>query len=183
MTKLRESIGNERRRLRSVRQKLTAAAQMKASGDESFVPFYIAVTDYLETAMGRLHAQDIKMGDMIRDKSEQIDETVEKALGELDERLSGNQGHLKQLLDAGAKLRSEGKAGLEHFETVAKAYSDYITANMGHHGATTDLARDLFNQDDWEFMAGITDEETHRESELYDLVTRATPQNVTVPDD
>ena len=182
MTTLRESIGNERRRLRSVRQKLTAAAELKAGDDESFVPFYIAVTDYLEAAMGRLHAQDIKMGDMIRDKSEQIDETVEKALEELDERLSGNQGHLKKLLEAGTKLRSAGKVGLEHFETVARAYSDYITANMGHHGATTDLARDLFTLDDWEFMAGITDEETHREGELYDLVTRATPENVVVPD-
>ena len=176
MTTLREKVAGERRRLKSVRETLTAAVARKSHGDTAFVPFYVAVADYIETSMGRLHAQDVKMGTMIRKKLGKLDAKSEQALRELDERLAGNQQHL-QALSAAKKIlvATTDAAALERFETVGAAYTHYIVTNMGHHDGTTDLAARLFTQDDWEHMAGVTDEETRAEQRQYARVFDALP--------
>ena len=179
MTTLRDRIGGERRRLKSVREALTTAVGRKANGDATFVPFYVAVGDYIETSMGRLHAQDVKMGKMIREKLGHLDEMAVTALRELDERLAGNQDHLQAFSAARNALKAAAGAAvvqhLDRFETVSAAYTNYIITNMGHHGGTTDLAGRLFSHDDWEFMAGITDEDTLAEQRLYARVFAALP--------
>jgi hypothetical protein len=175
MSTLRERVAGERRRLKSVREALSAAVARKSGGDAAFVPFYVAIADYIETAMGRLHAQDVKMGEMIREKLGTIDAQASRALAELDERLDGNQQHLAKLVAAKNALQKSGAAALQSFETVSAAYTGYIVSNMGHHGGTTDLAARLFSQDDWEYMAGITDEETRAEQKQYERVFSALP--------
>lgn len=174
---LRERVANERRRLKSVREALTTAVGQGAGGDASFVPFYIAVADYIDAAMHRLHIQDVRMGEMIRTKlGGVLDARAQKALGELGERLDGNQRHLQRLLECRELLKKDGAAHLAKFEQVSRDYTDYIKANMGHHGATTDLAQSLFSMDDWAYMAGVTEEETRREQALYDKVFAAVPK-------
>jgi hypothetical protein len=176
MTTLRERVAGERRRLKSVRETLTAAVARKSGGDAAFVPFYIAVSDYMETSMGRLHAQDVKMGDMIRDKLGKPDAAADKALGELDERLAGNQKLLKAMVAARHDLAKDNSAeALARFEAAGAAYTQYIVSNMGHHGATTDLAGRLFSQEDWEFMAGVTADETRTEQQQYARVFATLP--------
>lgn len=175
MTTLREKVANERRRLKSVRQALSAGVAAKAAGDASFVPFYIAIGHYMEASMHRLHVQDVKMGDMIRDKVEKMDEQVRQALAELDERLAGNQRHLEEFSAARAALETEGASALERFEQAGGAYSDYITTSMGHHGATTELAQRLFSPADWEYMANINEADMQREEALYRKVFGALP--------
>ena len=44
MTTLQEKIAGERRRLKQVRQKLTAAVEQSADGNADWIPFYLAVT-------------------------------------------------------------------------------------------------------------------------------------------
>jgi hypothetical protein len=176
MTTLREKVAGERRRLKSVREALTAAVARKSGGDRGFAPFYLAVGDYIETSMGRLHAQDVKMGVMIRDKLGKLDAQAEQALRELDERLAGNQEHLRAFSAARQRVAaSPDAAALEQFEAVSAAYTQYIVTNMGHHGATTDLAARLFTPADWDYMAGVTDEETAAEELLYARVFGALP--------
>ncbi|MEO7387420.1 MAG: hypothetical protein ABIX37_10830 [Gammaproteobacteria bacterium] len=183
MTTLRERVAGERRRLKAVREAMTTAVGRKSKGDSTFVRFYVAVADYIETSMGRLHAQDVKMGDMIRTKLGKLDAQAEQALRELDERLAGNQEHLKSLVAARQALATGGAASLgqslgqslERFESVSAAYSHYIVTNMGHHGATTDLAGRLFTTADWDYMAGVTDEETRVEQQLYARVFASLP--------
>lgn len=176
MTTLREKVAGERRRLKSVRETLTVAVARKSGGDSSFAPFYVAIGDYIETAMGRLHAQDVKMGNMIRDKLGTLDAPSEQALRELDERLAGNQEHLRALTAAKKALAAApDAAALARFETVGGAYTQYIVTNMGHHGGTTDLAGRLFSQEDWEHMAGISEEETLAEERLYARVFASLP--------
>lgn len=175
MTTLRERVAGERKRLKSVREALSAAVARTAQGDAAFVPFYVAVSDYMEASMGRLHAQDVKMGDMIREKVGKIDASVTQALGELDERLAGNQRHLADMLAARTALTQSGTAALPRFEKAAAAYTNYIVTNMGHHGATTDLAAKLFSQADWEYMAGVSDADMQREQQLYARVRATVP--------
>jgi hypothetical protein len=176
MTTLREKVAGERRRLKSVREALTTAVARKSRGDSAFAPFYVAIGDYIETSMGRLHAQDVKMGTMIREKLGKPDAQAEQALREMDERLAGNLEHLQALSAAKKVLAARADAAaLERFETVSAAYTHYIVTNMGHHGATTELAGRLFTPADWAHMAGVTDEETRTEQRQYARVFDALP--------
>ena len=49
---------------------------------------------------------------------------------------------------------------------------------MGHHPPTADLGAKLFSAEDWEYMAGITDEDVERETALFNRVQEATPDNI-----
>jgi hypothetical protein len=178
---LRERVANERRRLKSVREALSASLSQGSKGDGSFVPFYVAVAEYIEAAMHRLHIQDVRMGEMIRAKLGPPDAGAKKGLGELDERLAGNQRHLAALKEARAALAQEGASALGRFEQVSRDYTHYITTSMGHHGATTELAQKLFSVDDWAYMAGITEEETRREQLLYERVFASVPKGLKLP--
>lgn len=177
MTELRDRIANERRRLREVRLKMVAAVEAKA-GDDAYVPFYVATADYIDATMQRLHDQDIKMREMIVEKVDKMDEGIEKALSELDERLEGAKAHLKPFLEARDELRDKGAEALEKFEAIAREYSDFVVANMGHHGATTDLAAKLFSPQDWEYMAGISDEQRRQDEDLFKRVVESAPDAV-----
>lgn len=179
---LGERVANERRRLKSVRQALSAALERGSRGEAPYVPFYLAVADYIETAMHRLHIQDVRMGDIIRKRlGGTLNPSQAQALGELDERLEGNQQYLKNFLGARDALQERGAAAIGAFEEASRAYTNFITTNMGHHGATTDLARQLMTQDDWAFMASLTDEETRREQVLYDRVFAVVPPTLPLP--
>ena len=178
MTTLQERIGNERRRLRSVRQSMVAAIEDETPSDDTYVPFYVAIADYIDETMKRLHEQDVKMGNMIRDKVDEVDDQVEKALGELERRLVGAKAHLDPFLEARDALKDKGSEALDHFEVAAKKYSDFIVANMGHHDATTDLSTKLFNLSDWEYMAGITADQQAEEENLFQQVSATTPDSL-----
>lgn len=178
---LRERVANERRRLKSVREALSAALAKGSKGDPAYVPFYLALAAYMEAAMHRLHIQDVRMGDMIKSKLGSLTAQDKQALAELDSRLSVNQRHLRNFLEARDSLKKEGAAALDRFEKVSREYTDFITANMGHHGATTELAQKLFSLDDWAYMAGITDEETRQEQDLYQRVFAAVPAGLELP--
>ena len=175
MTELREKVANERRRLKQVRQALSAAIQDGAGDDPSFVPYYIAIANYMEASMGRLHIQDVRMGEMLR---ERVPAEQQAALSELDRRLSGNQDHLKTFLATRDALQSRGVSAIGEFEQASKAYTDYIKAQMGHHGGSTDLAGEYLNQDDWDFMAHTSDEAMAKEQELFDKVFAVQPDSV-----
>ena len=180
MTTLREHISHERRRLRQVRTALSTAVAKGANGDESYVPFYLAIGDYMETSMGRLDDQDVYMGKLLEKKIPNPNAEEKKALAELWERLRINQEHLKKFVAARDALKAKGAAALDEYEAAAKAYTDYIVASMGHHGGSTNLAQAHFSQDEWNEMAGVTDASIAKEKELFDRVFAAKPANLTL---
>ncbi len=175
MTERRERVANERRRLKEVRQALSASIENGAGEDPAFVPYYIAIANYMEASMGRLHIQDIRMGKMLREK---VPLDKQAALSELDRRLEGNQKHLKTFLDARDALLSEGVKAIKRFEDASRDYTNYIKSQMGHHGASTDLAGEYLTQEDWVFMAHASDEATAKEQDLFDKVFAVQPEGV-----
>ena len=178
MASLQERISSERKRLRNVRENMLAAIEQQADGDESFVPFYIAAADYIDATMQRVHEQDVKMDTMIREKAEVIDAEVEQALAELNARLEGAKEHLQPFLEARDLLKREGIAALPNFEKQGKIYSDFIVANMGHHPPTANLGAKLFSPEDWEYMAGATEEEIAREQQLFATFSDKVPASL-----
>ena len=183
VTSLSERVAGERRRLRQVRQALTAATAAPASDASERRAFYIAIGDYFEAAMARLHEQDIRMGDMLRAKADMQDPANVQAMAELDERLAGNQQHLQKLLAARDHLRAEVAAATEEFEQAGGAYASYIVANMGHHPGTANLAQAVFEPSDWEHMTLTSDAAQQREKELFAKVFAISPADVERPAD
>ena len=183
MATLRERIAGERGRLKQVRQALTAAAAQPAASGEDRSGFYVAIGDYFEASMERLHEQDIRLGDMLRDKADMTSPDNQQALAELDERLAGNQQHLKNMLAARDHLKSSGADAQREFESAGGDYARYIVENMGHHPGTTDLARELFSADDWEYMASATDEAQAKEQKLHARVFERVPEGLSVDPD
>ena len=179
---LYKRVAVERTRLREVRQALTAATGQGANGDAAYVPFYIAIGDYFEASMARLHAQDIRMGEMLEEKADLTTPEAKQAMAELDERLAGNQRHLKKMLAARDVLRSEGAAALAEFESAGGAYAAFIVANMGHHPGSTNLAQAVFSADDWAYMADSSEADQLREQQLHAAVFAALPSNLQLPE-
>ncbi len=175
MNEIRERVGNERRRLKKVREALSASLVKTAEGDASYVPFYVAIGNYFEIAMDRLDVQDVRMEEMLKEMIPDPDETVKKAFREVEERLRINREHLKKFMAARDALKEKGAAALSDFEAAAKAYTDFILAQMGHHGASTSLAGERFSQKEWEFMAHIEQGDMEREQKLFDEVFAAQP--------
>ena len=183
MTELYERVAAERRRLRQVRQLLTAATERGANGDIAYLAFYVAIADYFEAAMERLHTQDIRMGNMLRDKADMDDPQTQKAMRELDERLAGNQKYLRKMLAAREVLRSEAELALPEFDEAGGAYAAFIVANMGHHPGTADLALELFSAEDWGYMADVSEEDQQLERRLYEGVFALVPKGLELPEE
>jgi len=183
MSTLSERVAGERRRLRQVRQALTAAAAEPAPAGSDRRAFYIAIGDYFEAAMERLHEQDIRMGDMLRAKADMQDPANVQAMAELEERLAGNQEHLARLLSARDRLRT-GQAGASaEFEAAGGAYAAYIVENMGHHAGTANLAQEVFDTDDWQHMTLVSEAARQREQTLFDDVFAQLPPDIELPAD
>ncbi len=178
---LKDQIAGERRRLREVRQALTVAVAQGSQGAASWLPFYQAVGDYFAAAMHRLHVQDVRMGDLLREKADLTTPAAQQAMQELKDRLDGNQMHLERFLAGHTRLATDGLGAMPEFEAAAAAYTDYIVANMGHHDGTTSLARDAFTPEDWQHMALVSDADAQREKNLYEAVFAAVPDDLELP--
>ncbi|MDH3509684.1 MAG: hypothetical protein OER85_02380 [Gammaproteobacteria bacterium] len=172
-----ESLMNERGRLRTAHEMLNAALAEEVR-DEAFVPFYIAVADYMEASMGRLHDQDVKMLQRLAEALEPADAEEEEIIAEVYRRLDGNQAHLKDFLACRADLQSAGASAVGKFEESSRAYIDFIHNRMGHHAPSTDLARKIFGEDDWADIANIDQGYFSKEQALYESVLQTRPGSV-----
>lgn len=172
-----ESIMQERGRLRTVHEMLKEALAVSPR-DETFIPFYIAIGDYMEASMGRLHTQDINMLERLASKIDMNDPENEEIIAEVYRRLDGNQEHLKRYSACKQALESEGAEAVSDYEDASLAYVDYIHNRMGHHAPSTDLARKAFTEEDWVAFADIDETYFAKERVLYESVLQTRPEGV-----
>jgi hypothetical protein len=172
-----ESIMQERGRLRTVHEMLKEALAVSPR-DETFIPFYIAIGDYMEASMARLHTQDINMLERLASKIDMNDPENEEIIAEVYRRLDGNQEHLKRYSACKQALESEGAEAVSDYEDASLAYVDYIHNRMGHHAPSTDLARKAFTEDDWVAFADIDEAYFAKERALYESVLQTRPEGV-----
>lgn len=173
-----ESLMGERGRLRTSHEMLKAALETADRGD--YGPFYIAVANYMEAGMGRLDAQDVKMLGRLAKKLGDPSPDEQAIIDEVHRRLNGNRELLAKYLgcrDALAANPADAELR-EDYESVSNAYIDYIHNEMGHHAPSTDLARKLFSEPDWEEIADIDPEYFTRERALYNDLLDARPDSV-----
>ncbi len=172
-----ESIMNERGRLRTIHEMLKTALETSPR-DESFIPFYIAIGNYMAASMGRLHTQDVDMLQRLSSKIDMGDPENEETIAEVHRRLDGNQIHLKKYIACTEALEKDGADAVGEYEQVSRDYIDFIHNRMGHHAPSTDLARQVFVEDDWTEIADIDEAYFERERELYETVLETRPENV-----
>jgi hypothetical protein len=169
-----ESIMKERGRLRTAHEMLNAALAEEVR-DEAFVPFYIAVADYMEASMGRLHDQDVKMLQRLGEAVDPTDSQAKEIIAEVYRRLDGNQQHLQKFLACRVELQSDGASAVDKFEETSRDYIDFIHNRMGHHKPSTDLARQIFDENDWVAIADIDQRYFSKEKALYESVLQTRP--------
>jgi hypothetical protein len=174
-----ESLMGERGRLRSSHEMLKAALENEERGPD-YAPFYIAVANFMEASMGRLDSQDIKMLSRLRDRLGQPSDEEEAIIAEVHRRLDGNREHLQKFLSCRDALADNGSdaAALERFEETSNAYIDYIHNEMGHHAASTDIARRIFETEDWLDIADLDPEYFAHEKKLYAALMDQRPDSV-----
>lgn len=172
-----ESIMNERGRLRTAHEMLKAALVVEER-DDSFVPFYLAVADYMEASMGRLHDQDLKMLQRLSEAMAPLDSESEEIIDEVYLRLEGNQEHLQKFLACREELQKNSASAFKRYEDTSTAYIDFIHNRMGHHAPSTDLARQHFTEDDWIEIADIDESYFIKERALYESVLQTRPSVV-----
>jgi hypothetical protein len=178
MASLREQVGHERQRLVLVRKALSASLAETTDHGQAYVPFYIAVGKYIESAMGRLHAQDERMSELIPERAPKMDDAVRSMLKDVHDRLDGSKKHLNALKEARQALESKGAAAVRTFEAAGKAYTDYIATRMGHQARPSDMAAQLFSEADWTYMAGASEADIARENTLFESVRAALPPSL-----
>ncbi len=173
------SLMGERGRLRTAHEMLKASLASDGR-DASFVPFYIAVADYMQASMGRLDSQDVKMLGRLAGKLGKPTPAEEEIIAEVHRRLDGNRGHLRKFLVCRTRLEADpaDPAAIEAFESTSTAYIDYIHNRMGHHAPSTDMARRLFAEADWVEIAAIDPAYFAREKRLYARVLDTRPKCV-----
>jgi hypothetical protein len=174
-----ESVMGERGRLRSSHEMLKAALDNEQRGPD-YVPFYIAVANFMEASMGRLDSQDIKMLTRLRDRLGHPSDEEEAIIAEVHRRLDGNREHLQKFLACRDALIDDGPepTAIKHFEEVSDAYIDYIHNEMGHHAPSTDIARRIFETEDWLDIADLDSEYFAREQKLYTELMEKRPDCV-----
>lgn len=172
-----ESIMGERGRLRTTHEMLNTALNVEQR-DDSFIPFYIAVGEYMEAAMGRLNSQDVKMLDRLASKVDMDDPENAEVIAEVHRRLGGNRVHLKKYIACRDALVRDGAPAVAAYEESSRDYIDYIHNQMGHHAPSTDMARAVFEEADWVEIADIDDAYFEKERELYAAVFATRPESV-----
>jgi hypothetical protein len=174
-----ESLKGERGRLRTSHEMLKAALKTE-SRDQSFIPFYIAVANYMEASMGRLKDQDIKMLGRLAEKLGDATPEEEEIIAEVHRRLDGNSEHLKNFLACRNALKADSgdQSAIGDFESASFAYIDYIHNRMGHHAPSTDMARRFFADVDWIEIADIDDDYFSTEKLLYKDLLDSRPESV-----
>lgn len=141
--------------------------------------FYLACADYLLLSMDRLHEQDQIIHDL-------LGERIPAAEGEAHERLrvlNERQDRSRELLDtfrraAGALAASRGE-GIAAFEKEARdfsaAFGSLLQPRKNPFFRHTDV---LFDDADWERIAGVTPASIEEEERLFIRVQKTAPAGV-----
>jgi len=175
-----EHIENERLRLKQVRVALSTALEGGARGDAAYVPFYIAIADYMEKAFGRLHHEDGTMCKVVRRKVANPTPDVIESLDEVEKRLARSNELLQNLVRARDALKKTGGAALQAFEAAGRDYTHHIKTKMGYNAPTSANLRAFLTEDDWKAMAGETKNAAIVEKELFKKVFAAKPASLTI---
>ena len=175
----RAEIGRERIRQIQVRKAFEEGLALADRLDQDLTEFYLACAEYMVFSMDRLHDQDQNIHDLLRRRIPVEDADAHERLDVLQER----QGKSRELMETFHrsldKLRQAGQKGVAAFEDGARKFLDKFTSLLAPRKNPFHKHTDeLFSDEDWVIIAGVTEDSLGREVELYVAVQRTAPAGV-----
>lgn len=171
ITRLRK----ERKRLQTVRKAFTKAVHDGMRGEDAYIGFYVAVSNYIQEAMHKLHEQDYTLLKLIEEKADVEHLDASLILDDVYDKLANSKMLLEELI---TKSEAIDETSIDTFEEIGQRYTDFIQERMGHHPPTTELADKLLSDEDWRTVANFDDHSIQTEERLFDEVVKNAPDNI-----
>jgi hypothetical protein len=172
-------IGRERRRQIQVRQAFEAGLAKSTHDATDLAAFYLACGDYIVWSMARLHDQDQRIHDLLKERLDPGRTDVHEQLAGLNERQEKSRAFTGEFQHAVEALRDSGASGQVEFEEAARAFVDLFTSLMAPRKNPFQEHTDVyFTDSDWVDIAGVTDGSLAEEQSLYGRVEETAPAGI-----
>jgi hypothetical protein len=179
MSNPRGAIGFERRRQIQIRKAFEAGLDLPDDRRTDLSEFYLAAGSYIVFSMDRLHYQDQVIHDLLAERIPKDDTDAHERLATLNERQDKSRQMVETFRQAVETLSETGPDGRASFEHAAHAFTAAFTSLMAPRknpfSAYTDQ---LFSEEDWELVAGVTDDSIATENNLYLAVQSNAPEGL-----
>ena len=179
MLTTRAEIARERRRQIQVRKAFEAGLAAVAWNGREPAAFYLACADYLAWSMNRLHEQDQIIHDLLAERIPAAEKDAHERLAVLQGRQQRSRALVATFSQAAAALRRSGRADVQAFEAAARAFTEtFKTLLQPRKNPFFRYTDELFDDADWERIAGVTAASLAEEHELFAAVQGTTPPGV-----
>lgn len=171
----RVQTSRERRRLAQVRKSFDAGIKLKAAGTDVDQDFFSACVSYIKESMDRLHAQDQRIHDFLVPHVKAGDDHKE-TLENLNMRLAKSRDALDALVEASKTYNQAGDAGWTEFSAAVDTFMEvYMKILLSSHHSTLSLQDEVFDEEIWDQVAGVTPDSLALEDDLYSKVQHLAP--------
>lgn len=175
----RAAIGFERRRQIQIRKAFETVLDLPAAERARLTEFYLASGAYIVFSMDRLHYQDQVIHDLLAERIPQQDADAHEQLALLNERQGKSRAMVETFRLAVDALGDAGEAGRGVFETAARNFAEAFVSLMAPRKNPFHTYTDeLFSDEDWDLVAGVTDESIEMEKNLYNAVQIHAPTGI-----
>jgi hypothetical protein len=129
--------------------------------------------------MDRLHFQDQLIHDLLKDRISAQDQDAHRRLDELNERQGKSRALVEKFQHAARALTEDGHDGRETFDNAAVEFTDAFTSLMApRKNPFQSYTDELFTDEDWSQIAGVTDKSQLVERDLFAAVKICAPHDI-----
>ncbi len=175
----REEIARERRRQIQVRKAFQAGLDTTGWAGADAARFYLCCADYLRWSMDRLHEQDQRIHDLLRERIPAAESEAHERLAVLGERQERSRALMRDFSAAAERLRAAGVGGIRAFEQAAReftaTFNSLLQARKNPFFQHTDR---LFRDADWSDIAGVSEQSLADEARLFGAVQASAPHGI-----
>tara|TARA_Y100000590_G_scaffold468644_1_gene652346 strand:- start:763 stop:1359 length:597 start_codon:yes stop_codon:yes gene_type:complete len=169
-------VSTERTHLSQVRRAFTKSLEIQ-NADPGLVNFFVVCSSYLEFALNRLIVQDYVLHDLLVPHIEESNAEYQDKLRSLDKGLKAMESSIEKLGEAKKELIESGLYGVEAFKEEAHAFLDvFLNLLASNRHSTYDLEKEVFTSQDWEKIAGVTEDSIEKEQVLYQEIKLSAPE-------
>ena len=175
----REQLNAERRHLAQATRALTTVLETDDARDLPLLDFYRAAVTYLAFNMQRLCLQDQRLGDLIAQRCDTSDAELAGLLEFLSVRLEKYRQLNATLVAKLTTRQATGPGGQADFEQAVRHYLEARKeASGGRHHTLARWRDEVITDDDWIYIAAVTNAEAEAERTLFDRMVTLAPDNL-----
>ena len=169
-------VMTERTHLSHVRRAFTKSLD-GSHIDPGLINFYVTCCHYLNYSLNRLVTQDYILHDLLVPHVEPSNQEYIGKLESLSVGLKAMEEALKKLDKAKEDLITSGLYEVDVFKKEAHDFLEvFLNMLASNRHSTFDLEEEVFQPNDWEKIAGVTQESIQIENQLYQDVKQSAPE-------